>query len=67
MGTEGKCLYPNAALIEDDRESVNKTGKLLSDFGTGISEFIIADVSIEKVNLVNDLRIKENLDIHSSI
>lgn len=32
-----------------DSESVNQIGKLLSYFGTGVSEFIIADVSLEKV------------------
>ncbi|MEN6463050.1 MAG: ATP/GTP-binding protein [Syntrophomonas sp.] len=40
-----------------DSESVNQIGKLLSDFGTGVSEFVIADVALEKVtaNLPKDL------------
>lgn len=40
-----------------DSESVNQIGKLLSFFGTGVSEFVIADVAIEKVtaNLPRDL------------
>ncbi len=40
-----------------DSESVHQIGKLLSFFGTGISEFVIADVAIEKVtaNLPKDL------------
>lgn len=32
-----------------DNESVDQIGKLLSSFGTGVSEFVIADVSLEKV------------------
>jgi len=32
-----------------DRESVNQIGKLLSSFGTGVSEFAIADVALEKI------------------
>ncbi len=32
-----------------DSESVNLIGKLLSAFGTGVSEFVIADVTLEKV------------------
>lgn len=31
-----------------DTESVDQIGKLLSSFGTGVSEFVIADVSLEK-------------------
>ncbi len=40
-----------------DNESVNQIGKLLSFFGTGVSEFVIADVALEKVtaNLPKDL------------
>lgn len=32
-----------------DKESVRKIGALLSAFGTGISEYVIADVALEKV------------------
>ncbi len=32
-----------------DSESVNQIGKLLSAFGTGVSEFVIAKVALEKV------------------
>lgn len=32
-----------------DNDSVNQIGKLLSDFGTGVSEFVIAKVPVEKV------------------
>ena len=32
-----------------DSKSVNQIGKLLSSFGTGVSEFVIADVALEKV------------------
>lgn len=32
-----------------DSESVNQIGKLLSSFGTGVSEFVIVDVALEKV------------------
>jgi hypothetical protein len=40
-----------------DSESVNQIGKLLSSFGTGVSEFVIADVALEKVtaNVPKDL------------
>jgi AAA15 family ATPase/GTPase len=32
-----------------DSESVNQIGKLLSSFGTGVSEFVIAKVALDKV------------------
>lgn len=32
-----------------DSESVNQIGKLLSFFGTGVSEFVVVDVALEKV------------------
>ncbi|WP_368293578.1 ATP/GTP-binding protein [Dehalobacter sp. TBBPA1] len=40
-----------------DSESVLQIGKLLSSFGTGVSEFVIADIALEKVtaNLPKDL------------
>lgn len=40
-----------------DCESVTKIGKLLSSFGTGITEFVIADVALEKMaaNMPKDL------------
>ena len=40
-----------------DNESVNQIGKLLSSFGTGISEFVIADVALEKAtaNIPKDM------------
>lgn len=44
-----------------DSESVDQIGKLLSSFGTGVSEFVIADVALEKVtanipkNLMQDI------------
>ena len=46
-----------------DSESVNQIGKLLSIFGTGVSEFVVVDVAIEKVtaNLPKDL-MREILD-----
>lgn len=46
-----------------DEESVNQIGKLLSIFGTGINEFFVADVPLEKVtsSLPKDL-IKDIID-----
>lgn len=48
-----------------DSENVDQIGKLLSAFGTGVSEFVIADVAQEKVmsNIPKDLfqEILENL------
>ena len=40
-----------------DSENVDQIGKLLSAFGTGVSEFVIADVAQEKVmsNIPKDL------------
>ena len=40
-----------------DSENVDQIGKLLSDFGTGVSEFVIADIPQEKVtsNIPKDL------------
>jgi len=49
-----------------DSESVDQIGKLLSSFGTGVSEFVIADVALEKVtaNLPKDImqEITDNLN-----
>lgn len=49
-----------------DSESVYDIGKLLSSFGTGISEFVIANVALEKAtaNIPKDImqEIIENLD-----
>jgi len=33
-----------------DREHVNQIGSLLSSFGTGVSEFVIAEVTLEKIS-----------------
>lgn len=49
-----------------DSQSVNQIGKLLSSFGTGVSEFVIADVALEKVtaNVPKEImqEITENLN-----
>jgi len=47
-----------------DSESVSQIGKLLSFFGTGVSEFDIADVAIEKVTAKLPKELMQNIIDH---
>lgn len=44
-----------------DAESVNQIGKWLSVFGTGVSEFVIADVSLEKITATTSKDIMQDI------
>ncbi len=44
-----------------DSDSVNQIGKLLSSFGTGVSEFVIAKVALEKVTTNVSKELMQNI------